>query len=66
MFLPQMREVLDAISGTIDIAGYDISVIALAIGGLFIAAALFRNTWPAMVGGLLLFVFYFLLPAVNF
>ena len=62
-----MQQVLDALLGEFFFAGYHIPVIALIAGGGFILwAALVRNIWIAIFGGFLLFVFYILLPALDF
>ena len=55
-----MREFFEIILDSVFIFGYDVPTLALMAGTLIAVSIFYRYTWPGYLGGLLLFVIYFL------
>ena len=55
-----MREFFEIITGSTDVFGYVVPMVTLIALALIAVTFLFRIAWPSILGGLLLFVMYFL------
>lgn len=55
-----MREVFQFLASNVELDGYQVPIAAIIAAGLVGISAALKNTWPGVVGGLLLFMVYFL------
>ncbi|MDP2620109.1 MAG: hypothetical protein Q8P46_08025 [Hyphomicrobiales bacterium] len=60
-----MREILEALLGDVNIAGYHIPVVVLLAVGFFLLGVYLRSLWPAMIGALIILIIYILIPAAT-